>query len=162
MGKDIPDADVKDLETKFGYIPENTYNIEKTENGLYKVKGYVTESESIKGFGADTANKFYFAFTINLADGVNSENVTVKISNGPNEGDGYNVATKDDFVDGKLTVLMEVEKTESTKYRDIIILIDDIPTRVRIDFTELRYVQASTFTIEAVDDEESPFDDPYG
>ncbi len=157
IDKTIPEKGLQELK-ELNYTPEDTYKIEKNEDG-YKISGYITEQKGVKGFGSSPSN-YYFAFTLTLNDGINE--VNVKLPKGPGDGDEYNVATKSDFTDNKLTLLMEVEEKEVTKYRDIIIEIDGVPTKIRIDFSELKCRKASTFTIDNIDDSSDPFNTPYG
>lgn len=160
LSTEIPENEKADLLSKFNYTPESTYNIEG-ENGSYTVKGYVTEKNEVKGFG-NKASHYYFAYTIKLDDGVDLTKVKVQIPKGPKSGDGYNVANGTDFVNNQLTVLMEVEESEETQYRDIIVNIDGVPTKIRIDFKDLKLEKSSTFTIEKLEDETDPFNTTYG
>ncbi len=158
LSKEIPEGEKQELLDKYNYsVEEDKYDIQGS-NGNYKVSGYVTERKDVTGFGSSSATH-YFAYTIELDSDVT--NVTVKIPKGPNPGDGYNEATKTDFKDGKLTVLMEVEDNEQTKYRDIIVEIDDKPVKIRIDFTNLKLEKTSMFTVEGLEDE-SKFSEESG
>ena len=150
LNTEIPEKEKKDLLEKFNYTPESTYQI-TGENGAYKVEGYVTENEDVNGFGNNPSH-YYFAYTIKLDDGVDPTKVNVKIPKGPNPEDGYNTANGTDFKNNQLTVLMEVEEGEGTKYRDIIVDIDGVPTKIRIDFTDLKLEKSSKFSVQSVDE----------
>ncbi len=149
----VSNNDIKSLQEKFNYNYENTYNI-TGENGEYKVTGYVTEQDGVNGFGSNPS-KYYFAYTIELEDEIDTNAVTIKIpkKDDPKSDNDYNIV-KGLSKEGKLTVLMEVEEKENIKYRDIIIMIDEIPTKLRIDFSELRLEKSSKFIIQSVDDVE--------
>ncbi len=152
IGKANSEEDVKDLLDTFNYTTENTYQIEG-KDGFYTVTGGISESKNVKGFGADPKDGYFFAYTIILDEGVDPATVKVKIPKDNNTTDdvytaGYNEAT---FDEGKntLTVLMEIEdKDKSTnKFRDIIVEVDEVPTKIRIDFSKLELRKASTFEI---------------
>ncbi len=139
------DEDFKD----FNYTLQNTYQIEG-KDGLYNVTGYVTEQEGVKGFG-DKTSSFYFAYTIKLGDGIDVNKAKVKVPT-DKEGTKYNEATFDSNTK-TVTVLMEVEESEvgeetSDGYRDIIVDIDGVSTKIRIDFSQLELKKNSKSTVE--------------
>lgn len=157
----IPESEEKELKDTFNYTPDDTYKI-TGENGYYSIVegGYVTEKDGIIGFG-DSTTGFYFAYTITLDEGVDPSSVKVKIPKKPNETvdtgaykpleeSDYNIV--DNLTSNQLTVLMEVEKDEKIKYRDIIVEVDGVPSKIRIDFSKLELRKNSKFTIEALDD----------
>ena len=142
--------------TEFNYILQDTYQMEE-KDGLYNVKGYVTKQEDVNGFG-DSKTGFYFAYTITLDEGVeNLSNVKVKVPKVPNptNDDDYNIVQPDS---NKVTVLMEVEKSEvgdkaTNGYRDIIVEVDGVPTKIRINFKDLGLRENSKSTVEKPEDE---------
>ena len=149
----------------FNYTLQDSYDI-NGENGLYKVTKYITEQDGVTGFGTNPS-KFYFAYTIELDNDIDISEAKVKIPVKENPGEkDYNESKFDD--DRKVTVLMEVTEEdleiENGKYRDIIIEIDGVPTRVRIDFSDLELRRNSKFTVEAlpaIDKSEFPDDGWY-
>ncbi len=148
IGTEIPEEDKNNLQNSFNYTLENTYQIEGKDDS-YKVTGNVKEQENVTGFGEHPSG-FYFAYTITLNEGVDLTKVTVKIPKEDNADAGYNVATKDDFTGNQLTVLMEVKENESVKYRDIIIEIDGVPTKIRIDFNELTFLHVHKVSFKGI------------
>ncbi len=150
----IPEKDINDLKENFKYTPETTYSITKTADGLYTVdeKSYVTKQDGVKGFG-ENPKGYYFAYTLTLNNEVDLSKATVKIPKSSNPEDGYNEGTFDSET-RKLTVLMEVEENEETKYRDIIIEVEGVSTVVRIDFSKLELRTISKFNVEDAKNEE--------
>ncbi len=142
---DIPESDATELSTKLNYQTEDTYTITKTSDGLYTVTGGISQ-QKVKGFGKDDIEGYYFAYTIELDEGANLTGAKVKVPKGDSADAGYNEASFDENT-RSVTVLMEVESSESTKYRDIIVEVDGVPTKIRIDFSRLELRKASTFTI---------------
>ncbi len=148
VGEEIPQKDKNELQSTFNYTQESIYQIEG-EDGSYKVTGSVKEQKNITGFGENPTG-FYFAYTITLNEGIDLSSVKVKIPKGDNEDAGYNIATKDDFTENQLTVLMEVGENENVKYRDIIVEVDGVPTKIRIDFSELKFLHAHTVSFKGI------------
>ncbi len=138
ISNEFTDKDIKDLKDTFNYTPESTYSI-SGENGNYKVTGYVTEQDNITGFG-EGHSKFFFAYTVKLDDDVDITKAKVKIPKGAEGTEGYNEGNFDET--RTVTVLMEVTETdlqeENSKYRDVIIEVNGVPTRIRIDISELK------------------------
>ncbi len=149
----IPENDVKVLQSSYNYVPtEDKYTVTGSD-GEYKVSGYVIEQDGVKGFGTSSA-KHYFAYSIHLDDNVDTSKVKIKVPKNasPSSDSDYNIYNGSSLDNGVLTVLMEVEDNEKVKYRDIIIEVDGKPTKVRIDFSELKLKKSSKFTIQSVDD----------
>ena len=149
IGKNIPESDVKELE-KLKYTPETTYNITKKSDGLYEVTDYITEQKGVEGFG-DDASGFYFAYTITLDEGIDVNKAKVKVPI-DKEGTKYNETTFDAETK-TATILMEVEESEvgdeaTAGYRDIIVEVDGVPTKIRIDFKGLELRKNSKSTLE--------------
>ncbi len=142
LGIEIPENDKTDLKNKFNYTPESTYEI-KGADGLYTVTGGISKQTGIKGFGATEKDGYYFAYTITLDEGVDSSKVKVKIPKSDKAEQGYNEATFDAGTK-TLTVLMEVEEDEQVKNRDIIVEVEGVQTKIRIDFSNLELRKAST------------------
>ena len=134
---------------EFNYTLENTYTISGKE-GLYNVTGIVSEQEGVKGFGNNTTG-FYFAYKIKLNDGIDASKAKVKVPTDSLETkyneENFNTKTR------TVTVLMEVEESEigeeaKNGYRDIIVEISGVPTKIRINFSELKLEKNSKSSIE--------------
>ena len=158
IGKDsFPQEEIGSLKSTFNYTPEGTYNI-VADGSSYKVTGTITEQKDITGFG-EPKTGFYFAYCITLDKDVDLDKVKVKIPKIPNpqSDTDYNIATKDNFVQEtkQLAVLMEVAEDEvgeeaTNGYRDIIIEIDGVPTKIRIDFSELQLLKSHTVSLSGI------------
>ncbi len=144
----IPEEDVKGLLESYNYTLEDSYSI-TGENGEYKVSGYVIEQDGVTGFGSSSA-KHYFAYTIELEDDVDLTKAVIKLptKDNPTTDSDYNIIKN--LSTKQVTVLMEVEDSETVKYRDVIVEIDGKPTRIRIDFSDLKFKKSSKFTIQSV------------
>ncbi len=159
LDKEIPDADKEELKSKLNYHidEENDKYTISGKDGEYTVSGEIIERENIKGFGNnDNKQGFYFPFVITLNEGIDVTKVKVKLPK--SDKDGYNEFDNSNgqlFTNRKLTVLMEVEDPESVKYRDIIIIIDDVETKIRIDFTGLKLRKTSKFTVSALEEKDA-------
>lgn len=142
----------------FNYTLQNTYEIEG-KDGLYNVKGYVTQQDGITGFGENPTG-FYFAYTITLNGGVDVNKAKVKIPT-DDTGINYNEATFDTTTK-TVTVLMEVEENENVKYRDIIVEVDGVPTKITIDFSKLELRKSSKFEVKDASNDAAKLQNAYG
>ena len=149
----LPENDVKVLQSSYNYVPTEDHYTVTGSNGEYKVSGYVIEQDGVKGFGSSSA-KHYFAYSIKLDDNVDKSKVKIKVpkKDSPSSDSDYNIYNGSSLDNGVLTVLMEVEDNEKVKFRDIIIEVDGKPTKIRIDFSELKLKKSSKFTIQSVED----------
>ncbi len=155
LSKDIPEADKEELKSSFNYHidEENDNYTVDGKDGDYKISGEIIEREKIKGFGGEK-NGFYVPFAISLNSGIDPSKVKIKLPK--SDKDGYNEFDNADgklFTEGKITLLLEVEDQEDVKTRDIIIIVDDVETKIRIDFTELKLKKTSKFTVEALSED---------
>ncbi len=149
ISSEIPSEEKTNLKNKFNYTPENTFTISGSK-GLYNVGGYITKMEGITGFGSKTTG-FYFPYTITLNQDVDLSKVKVKIPKVPNptkDGD-YNIADGSAFVQStkQLTILMEVEEENEMTYRDIIVEINGVARKIRIEFSNLELRKNTNFEV---------------
>ena len=153
ISEDIPQEDIEELEgQKWNYIFEDRYDMTLV-NGVYNVTGYVAKQEQVTGFGENPTG-FYMVFNVK-PDSV-TENTEILIPDGKG---GYNKFTKSSMTNDTLTVIFEVEKQSDTPYFDIIVDIDGevgtqyAPTKIRIDYTDLKFEDSSRFALENVTQE---------